>query len=169
MRAVIENASGTSYNLFTDENVEMKIGMNGSWIQSGYSTIYWSTARDMARFGLLILNKGVWNDEVIINDTTYFSDMINRSQDLNKSYGYLWWLNGQETLIPPGFTSVLESSLASNAPEDLIAGLGKNGQFIDVVPSQNLVVIRMGEAPENDLVPINFHNDMWNYLNAVLF
>ena len=169
LRAVIENASDTSYNLFTDENVEMKIGMNGSWIQSGYSTIYWSTARDMARFGLLILNEGVWNDEIIINDTTYFSDMINRSQDLNKSYGYLWWLNGQETLIPPGFTSVLESSLASNAPEDLIAGLGRNGQFVDVVPSQNLVVIRMGEAPEDDLVPINFHNDMWNYLNAVLF
>ena len=96
-------------------------------------------------------------------------DMINRSQDLNKSYGYLWWLNGQETLIPPGFTSVLESSLASNAPEDLIAGLGRNGQFVDVVPSQNLVVIRMGEAPEDNLVPINFHNDMWNYLNAVLF
>lgn len=166
---IIENASGTSYNLFTDQKIEMKIGMNGSWIQSDYNKIYWSTARDMARFGLLVLNKGVWDREVILNDSTYFSDMVTTSQDLNPSYGYLWWLNGKETLIPPGFTSALAYPLASNAPEDLIAGMGKNGQFLDVIPSQNLIVIRMGEAPDDALVPINFHNDMWNYLNAIIF
>jgi CubicO group peptidase (beta-lactamase class C family) len=169
LREVIENVSETSYNDFTDQKIKMKIGMNGNWVQSNYNNFYWSTARDMARFGLLVLNKGVWDDEIILNDANYFSKMTNTSQEINTSYGYLWWLNGKNSLIPPGFTIPLDTSLAPNAPEDLIAGMGKNGQYLDVIPSQNLVVIRMGEAPDNSLVPINFHNEMWNYLNEIIF
>ena len=50
------------------------------WIQLNNSDIYYSTARDMARFGLLILNEGVWDEEFILNDTNYFSNMVNTSQ-----------------------------------------------------------------------------------------
>ena len=170
LKDVIENSSGITYNDFTNQKVKMKIGMGGSWIQSNYNNIYWSTSRDMARFGLLILNEGVWDEQVILNDANYFSKMINTSQQINESYGYLWWLNGKDSLIPPGITIPIQTSLASNAPDDLIAGMGKNGQYLDVIPSQNLVIIRMGEAPNADnLVPINFHNEMWSYLNDILF
>ena len=170
LKDVIENATEISYNDFTNQKVKIKIGMGGSWIQLNNSDTYYSTARDMARFGLLILNGGVWDEDVILYDTNYFSNMVNTSQERNKSYGYLWWLNGKESLIPPGITIPIEASLASNAPEDLIAGIGKNGQYLDVIPSQNLVIIRMGEAPDSDnLVPINFHNEMWSYLNDILF
>ena len=170
LKDVIENASETTYNDFTNQKVKMKIGMGGSWIQSNYNNIYWSTARDMARFGLLILNEGVWDNQVILSDTNYFSNMVNTSQQMNESYGYLWWLNGKDSLIPPGMTIPIQSSLASNAPNDLIAGMGRNGQYLDVIPSQNLVIIRMGEAPDSDdLLPINFHNEMWSYLNGILF
>ena len=86
------------------------------------------------------------------------------------AFGYLWWLNGKESLIPAGITIPMEASLASNAPEDLIAGMDKNGQYLDVIPSRNLVIIRMGEAPDgNNLAPINFHNEMWSNLKNVLF
>jgi CubicO group peptidase (beta-lactamase class C family) len=170
LKDVIENSSGITYNDFTNQKVKMKIGMGGSWIQSNYNNIYWSTSRDMARFGLLILNEGVWDEQVILNDANYFSKMINTSQQINESYGYLWWLNGKDSLIPPGITIPIQTSLASNAPDDLIAGMGKNGQYLDVIPSQNLVIVRMGEAPNADnLVPINFHNEMWSYLNDILF
>jgi CubicO group peptidase (beta-lactamase class C family) len=170
LKDVIENASETTYNDFTNQKVKMKIGMGGSWIQSNYSNIYWSTARDMARFGLLILNEGVWDSQVILSDTNYFSNMVNTSQQMNESYGYLWWLNGKDSLIPPGITFPIQTSLASNAPNDLIAGMGTNGQYLDIIPSQNLVIIRMGEAPDSDdLLPINFHNEMWSYLNDILF
>ena len=170
LKDVIENSSGITYNDFTNQKVKMKIGMGGSWIQSNYNNIYWSTSRDMARFGLLILNEGVWDEQVILNDANYFSNMINTSQQINESYGYLWWLNGKDSLIPPGITIPIQTSLASNAPDDLIAGMGKNGQYLDVIPSQNLVIVRMGEAPNADnLVPINFHNEMWSYLNDILF
>ena len=169
LKDVIENASKTTYNDFTNQKLKIKIGMGGSWIQSNYNNVYWSTARDMARFGLLILNEGVWDNQVVLSDTNYFSNMVNTSQLINESYGYLWWLNGKNSLIPPGVTVPLNTSLAPNAPQDLIAGMGKNGQYLDVIPSQNLVIIRMGEAPDSDdLVTIDFHNQMWSRLNEVL-
>ena len=84
----------------------------------------------MARFGLLILNKAVWDEDVVLNNTNYFSNMVNTSQEINKSYGYLWWLNGKESLIPPGITIPIQSSLASNAPEDLIVGWVKTGNIL---------------------------------------
>ena len=166
---VIENASQTSFNSFSNENLETKIGMSGNWIQANYNNIYWSTARDMARFGLLVLNEGAWKEKVILENTAYFTNMTSTSQQLNESYGYLWWLNGKDRIILPGFSFALNTSLATNAPEDLIAALGKNGQCLDVIPSQNLVVVRMGEAEENTLVSANFHNEMWQYLQAILF
>jgi hypothetical protein len=45
--------------------------------------------------------------------------------------------------------------------------LGANGQFINVVPSQDLVWIRMGDAPGNDLVPFLLNDQIWEYINAL--
>ena len=45
---------------------------------------------------------------------------------------------------------------------------GKNGQFIDIIPSKNMVVVRMGEAPDDSLVPAIFHNEMWGKIMMVL-
>lgn len=67
-----------------------------------------------------------------------------------------------------GLSTSFNTKLSSNTPNDLIAAMGKNGQFIDIVPSQNLVVIRMGEAPNGTLVPIEFNDEMWKKLNSVL-
>ena len=50
----------------------------------------------------------------------------------------------------------------------MYAGLGKNGQFVDIIPSRNIVVIRMGNAPDQSLVPIQFHEDMWQLLSQVM-
>lgn len=167
---IVENASGRTYNAFTNQELENKIGMEGAWLQSqnGFSNMYWSTARDMARFGLLILNQGTWNNTPIMTDEAYFQAMTNSSQTLNPSYGYLWWLNGKNSFIAPSFTRSFSFHLAPNAPEDLLLAAGKNGQFIDIIPSLNMVVIRMGDNPEDALVPITFHNDMWKKIMDVI-
>lgn len=165
---VVANASQKTYNDFTDEEVEAITGMNGSWIQSNFNNVYWSTARDMARFGLLILNKGTWDETPILTDSTYFQAMINSSQELNPAYGYLWWLNGKSSFVSPGLPNSFNRSLVPNAPADLFAALGKYGQFIDIVPSQNLIVIRMGDVPDESLVPITFHDEMWAKIMEVI-
>lgn len=167
LEKVVENATGVDYNSYTNQKLESVIGMNGQWILQGYNNVYWSTARDMARFGLLILNKGKWKDSSIITDDNYYTQMTSPSQDLNPSYGYLWWLNGKNSIIFPSSPNSFNSSLSVAAPSDLIAGMGKNGQFVEVIPSENLIVVRMGEAPDGSLVPIIFHNEMWEKINSI--
>lgn len=167
LREVLNEATNIDYKTYTQEKVEDIIGINAEWVGDGIEAILWSNARDMARFGLLILNEGIWNDQTILSDTNYFTEMTTTSQSLNEAYGYLWWLNGKNSVIYPTFTDPINAELASNAPSDLIAAIGKNGQFIDVVPSENMVVIRMGEAPNDLEVPIEFHNEMWEKINLV--
>ncbi|MFK7786552.1 MAG: serine hydrolase domain-containing protein [Crocinitomicaceae bacterium] len=168
LRDVVENATGVDYNDYTDQKIESKIGMNGQWLSTGYNNVYWSTARDMARFGLLMLNKGRWENTEVLSDVQYYNQMVSTSQTLNPSYGYLWWLNGHQSIIYPSLPNSFNTCLAENAPSDLFAGMGKNGQFVEVIPSKNLVVIRMGEAPDASLVPITFHDEMWEKINAVI-
>lgn len=168
LESVVSNASGMDYNSFTDQKIESITGMDGRWIPLGYNNVYWSTARDMARFGLLTLNKGIWEDNQAVYLDEYYQQMVNSSQELNPSYGYLWWLNGKSKIIFPALASSFNRSLSDHAPDDLFAGMGKNGQFVEVVPEQNLVVVRMGEAPNDALVPITFHDEMWEKLNLVL-
>ncbi len=164
---VVTATSGTDYNSFTDTYLESKTGMDGTWIITDNKNIYWSTARDAARFGLLILNKGSWDNELVLSNQSYFNEMLNTSQDLNRSYGYLWWLNGKNSVVLPGVTFPVNRSVCPNAPDDMIVAAGKNGQFIDIIPSENLVVVRMGEAPDDSLVPILFHDDMWEILDQL--
>ena len=168
LEQVVSNATGIDYNTYTDQKIESITGINGQWIPSGYNNVYWSSARDMARFGLLVSNKGSWSNTPALYDESYHNQMVNSSQDINPSYGYLWWLNGKNSIIIPGLPTSFNTGLSSNAPNDLFAGIGKNGQFVDIIPSQNLVVIRMGETPNETLVPLNFHNEMWEKLNLVI-
>jgi hypothetical protein len=142
--------------------------MTGLYIRSGFNNVFFSTPRSMARFGLLILNKGKWDTTTIMSDTIYFNQMINTSQSINKSYGYLWWLNGKESYMLPQTQLVFPGYLCPNAPADMIAALGKNGQFLNVVPSQNLIFVRMGNAPDTVFVPTLLNNDIWKLLNPII-
>jgi hypothetical protein len=49
----------------------------------------------------------------------------------------------------------------------MIAAMGKNGQFLNVVPSQNLVWLRMGDAPDGSDVPFLLNDQIWSYLNKL--
>ncbi|RLD30005.1 MAG: serine hydrolase [Bacteroidetes bacterium] len=166
---IVEGAIGSDFSAYFNSKLRDRIGMQGEWVSLGFNSIYFSTARSMARFGLLNLNQGIWEDTVVLNDINYFIEMTNTSQNLNKSYGYLWWLNGKESFRSPGLTLEFQGSLIINAPDDLIAALGKNDQKLYIVPSQNLVIVRMGgDAGEALLGPSSFDNDLWEKINALI-
>jgi len=139
---VVSKAAGLSYNQFTRQQIGSKIGMGGNW----FDDVYFAKVRDAARFGLLSLNKGVWAKDTILRDTSYFRAMTKTSQSLNKAYGYLWWLNGQESYLAPGISKESMGTLFPDAPKDMIAALGQDDQKIYVVPSQKLVVVRLGNS-----------------------
>ncbi len=169
MEKVIENASGASYNSYFQQKVRDRVGMNGLWIKTGFNNVYYSNARSMARFGLLMLNKGKWDQTRILADTLYFQDQVNSSQNFNLSYGYLTWLNGKSSHMLPTLDLTFIGSMMPNAPVDMYAALGKNDQKIYVVPSQKLVVIRMGESAGNvQLALSSFDNELWGKLKTII-
>ena len=170
LESVVSEAAKTSFSAFFNMHLRNRIGMNGLWLSTnGLNNVYFSTARSMARFGLLNLNHGVWKEDTILGDMDYISDMINTSQELNKSYGYLWWLNGKESYMAPSLQAVFNGSLIPNAPADTYSGLGKNDQKLYIIPSKGLVVIRMGEdAGESLLGPTSFDNVLWEKISALI-
>jgi CubicO group peptidase (beta-lactamase class C family) len=165
---VIEKGTGQSLDTYLNAQILSKIGMDGSHQLSGYNNVFYSTARSMARFGLLLLNLGIWNGTTIIPQS-YFNLMTTASQNFNLSYGYLTWLNGKNSFMVPQSQAVFSGTLTANAPNDMFAAMGKNGQIVNVVPSKNLVVIRMGDdTQDTGLVAFTFQNDLWAKLNAVI-
>lgn len=159
-----------SFKTYFNEKLKNKIGMDGYWNFGTIFTIYHSTTRSMARFGLLALNKGKWHNEQIINER-FFNESISTSQDINPSYGYLWWLNGKTNFMLPGEQTNYSGFLVPNAPADMYAAMGANDQRIYVIPSKKMVIIRMGDAsdPSNSNFAVSgFDNALWEKINAVI-
>lgn len=124
----------------------------------GGSCIY-ATPREFAKFGYLFLNDGCWNGQRLLpqgwvtSSTTVsdaFATFADPSEDVTS--GYMWWLaRGVPARdLPSGWPDV---------PEDTYAAQGHWGQRIIVVPSEDLVVVRVGDDREaamstNELVKL---------------
>ncbi len=168
MQDVVAETSNITWSDYFNSKLRDKIGMNGAWLKTGGFSVYWSSARSMARFGLLISADGIWKNTQIIPEN-FLNKAINTSQNMNKSYGYLWWLNGKDSYKLPSSQVEFQGKLIPNAPNDLYAGLGKNDQKIYVVSSKKLVVIRMGDAVNGENFALsNFDNDLWEKINALI-
>jgi CubicO group peptidase (beta-lactamase class C family) len=167
---VIETASGKTFNQYFQQKIRDRIGMNGIWNKTpNANNVYFSNARSMARFGLLLLNKGQWNGTAILQDADYFNAQVQSSQNLNLSYGYLTWLNGKSSYMLANTQLQFNGPLIPNAPADMYAALGKDDQKIYVVPSQQLVIIRMGEAADGSNFALSgFDNELWGKLKEVM-
>lgn len=165
---VVAAATNQNWNTYFENQLKNKIGMSGSWIDLDNLNVYFSNTRSMARFGLMIYANGKWEDEQIVSES-YLQQATNTSQDINLAYGYLWWLNGKSSFHLPQSQLEFPGELIPNAPADMYAGLGKNDQKIYVVPSEQLVIIRMGEsADDSNFALSNFDNDLWEKINAVI-
>ncbi len=166
---ILENASGQNFNNFYITKLRDKTGMKGLWVKSGFNNLCISDARSMARFGILIQNNGDWNGSPIISDKTYFNNMITTSQDINQAYGYLWWLNGKDSFMLPGLQYKFKDMLFPDAPEDVIAALGKNGQCLNISNSTGIVFVRMGNSPDTLQLAASpkLSNEIWKYIDKI--
>ncbi|MDD5152229.1 MAG: serine hydrolase, partial [Flavobacterium sp.] len=167
LQDVIAQASGQTWINYFNTKLRDKIGMTGTWIQVDNNSVYWSTTRSMARFGLLMLNKGKWENNVILNEA-FFNEATNTSQNINLGYGYLWWLNGKSSYHLPQTQFQFNGSLIPSGPNDMFMALGKNDQKIYVIPSKKMVVIRMGDAADNvNLALSDFDDVLWQKISAL--
>jgi hypothetical protein len=103
-----------------------------------------------------------------MTDNNYFNEMVNTSQSLNQAYGYLWWLNGKPSFMVPNLQTIFPGFMSPNTPVDMISAIGAGGQFLNIVPSQNLVWLRMGDEPGNYLVLFLLNDQIWQYVNDLV-
>ena len=113
----------------------------GTYVGSSFS---WATARDWARFGLLFLNNGVFNGERILPEGWVAYSTTPATAAKRGEYGAQWWLNAGTIANP-------DSRTYPNVPPDSFQAEGFEGQFVFVIPSKNLVVVRLGLSQKNDL------------------
>jgi len=95
------------------------------------SSQVYTNARDLARFGLLYLNNGVWNGERILSEEwiDFVRTPAPATAQRGNQYGGQWWL------VPDSRTDV---------PADAYSTAGNRGQYVIVVPSHDLVIVRRG-------------------------
>jgi CubicO group peptidase (beta-lactamase class C family) len=123
----------------------------------------------MARFGILMLNKGKWSGTNIISDINYFNQQVSSSQSLNPAFGFLTWLNGKSSYMIPLSGTSKSGSIVPTAPSDMYYAWGRNDQKIYVVPSQKIIVVRMGESASGTLQEDNsFDTELWGKLKNII-
>ena len=162
LRPVLEQATGKSIDIYADEVLFKKIGMT--------KAIKWYKGndllpRDLARFGLMILSEGIWETDEILSDNEYYQDMLSPSQTFVNCYGYLWWLNNNCNAN----NEEEDFWLIENGPSDLVAALGAGDQKLYVVPSRDLVIVRLGFGPGTPYWGEgSFNNGFWDLMNEVI-
>jgi CubicO group peptidase (beta-lactamase class C family) len=121
----------------------LELDSNGVFV--GSSNIY-SSGRDWARLGQLMLNKGELNGYRVMSEQWVEMATRPNKSDNERAYGYQVWLNrGDEQLRWP------------EVPADAYSFTGNRGQRVMIVPSKQLVIVRLGWSstsyPVNDRFP----------------
>jgi len=168
LQDVVAEATGQTWNNYFNTKLRNKTGMTGSWVPFEGLSVYRSDSRSMARFGLLALNSGKWENNQIVPQV-YMQNATDTSQNINLAYGYMWWLNGKASFHLPQTQLQFNGTLIPSAPSDMYCALGKNDQKIYVVPSKKLVIIRMGDAADGTNFALSdFDEVLWEKINAVI-
>ena len=121
-------------------NALFETDASGTFIGSSY---FYASARDWARAAQLMLNGGILNGQRILSETYVKQASTPNSSKNEKSYGLQFWLNrgGTELRWP-------------NLPEDAYAAQGNRQQRVMIIPSQQVIIVRLGwtkgSYPTND-------------------
>ena len=126
-----------TYQEFPRRALLDKLGMRNTLVSTDrfhdfiLSSQVYTNARDLARFGMLYAQNGIWNSERLISQD--WIDFVRRpapaTADTGNFYGGQWWL------VPDDRTDV---------PKDAYSTAGNRGQYVIIVPSHDLVIVRRG-------------------------
>jgi len=149
---IIRTAVGGShadYFAFPRNDLFNRIGMMSAIIEPDASGIFvgstymYATARDWARFGLLYLQDGVWEDERILPEGWVTYSRTPTPTNPSGEYGAHFWLN-------TGSLQNKGERKYPNLPSDAFFALGHDGQSLTIIPSRSLVVVRLGLTKDQD-------------------
>ena len=145
------------YYEFIDQNLLDKLGLDNTTLEFdksgtfiGGSSVY-ATARDYAKFGYLYLRDGYWENEQVISQEWVDATRI-PSSNTNGMYSNKFWI------INPEFRN------GYGLPEDTYYCAGFGGQYILIIPSKDIVLVRLGETYRET----NAENDVLKYLGKLV-
>jgi CubicO group peptidase (beta-lactamase class C family) len=153
----IEKATGTYLSNYVSEHFWKPMGAENDalWqldatdfgIEKAYCCIA-STARDFARFGRLYKQNGVWNGKQILERSFVEKSLQPRFSE-SPEYGYGWWLhqiNGKRVFYMRGHL----------------------GQFVIVLPEEELIIVRLGHLKGKQTKNDPHSNDLYIYIEEAL-
>jgi len=162
--SIIENTTGKTVEAFGREHLFQPLGIKDLfWHKSpkgrttGMGNIYLQ-ARDFAKLGHLMLNKGKWKSQQIISEK-WINDSFKKKFDISAvdpfahGYGYMWYLANTEV---------------GNQAVDYYYASGNGGNKIFIIPSQDMVVITMSSAYGQGYGQRRSHNVLNFILRAIL-
>ena len=159
VRQTVE-ARGQEYLAFPQRALFDRIGMRrmvletdpwGNFIMTGFD---YGTARDWARFGLLHLRDGVWNGTRVLPEGWVDFVRAPASANPNQEYGGQFWLNA--------------GGRHPNAPRDAFWPAGAWGQAVFIIPSRDIVIVRLGHSSEtSDTRDAYFDRTVSDILSAI--
>ncbi len=168
---VVSAATEMDRDLLTANWITEKLSMQDSswtarpWASADIGVGFSTTARDLARFGLMLQAGGKWRDQPVIQDAQYIADMLSPSQALNPAYGYLWWINGQDFSIQANArASRVNGVRIPGAPRDLLAMQGADDRKLYLVPSLGLIITRLGYSGAVEGEGEGFNEAFWRAL-----
>jgi CubicO group peptidase (beta-lactamase class C family) len=142
LSGVVQEATGRPLDDYAAEVLLDPIGLDRiDWWRDveghtlGYCCVD-TTSRDFARLGLLYARDGRWGDEQVVPEA-WVEESLVAGPASDGEYGYQWWLGDPE-----------------GVPEDHFAAQGHDGQYIHVIPSLDLVVVRNGTYVKDPGPPI---------------
>jgi len=149
-RIVRHTLGGTLQDYFNFPRKELfgKLGMSSAVLEPDPSGTFvgssnsYATARDWARFGLLFLNDGVWNNERILPKGWVKYCTTPTPKAPGGEYGAQFWLNAGDPQNP-------EDRWMPEIPIDAYSARGHDGQYVTILPSQDLVIVRLGFTPDH--------------------
>ncbi len=155
---VIQEATGMTAFEFAKENLFKPLNMtNVRWSRDrdGYTSTAWglyATMRDYAKFGYLYLKEGRWEDkQVVPAEWVERSTRTDPSVRMWPAYGYLWHVN------LPLRLKWTKSSLPTDAiPGDGYMAEGVLGQNIIIIPSRDLVIVRLANQTTEEMDLVKF-------------
>jgi CubicO group peptidase (beta-lactamase class C family) len=139
VRALASRFDGETGRMFPYDLLFSELAMRDTAAETDWKGNYilssqvWSTARDLARFGMLYLDDGVWRGRRILPEgwRDYVSRPSGPQPEGEFGYGATFWLLNKS----PGI------------PADTFAAFGNRGQYVVIVPDRNIVIVRRGEDP----------------------
>ena len=159
LERVLQKATGGDVATLAERRLFVPLGMRHTSLgtdRAGNPQLFEglrSSCRDLARFGLLMLDRGRWGSKQIVSRSWVAQATGRSSTPLNAAYGFLWWLNRKGVLASPlagtsasgaGNAAAKTGRLVPGAPADMFWALGLGNQLIQVDPGTRTVVVRLG-------------------------